>query len=128
MGGFYTDESLMQIMLVTGVLGGGAAWLSGHAIAGTWRPFGYVIGYMMILGAAVRFVHFALFEGTLLSLPSYATDTLYLLAAGLFSWRLTRTNQMVRQYNWLYEREALLSWRARLPKPAEVAGTTAPPV
>ena len=33
---------------------------------------------MAMLGAAVRFVHFALFEGTLLSPASYVADTLYL--------------------------------------------------
>src|SRR5260221_8783517 len=127
MGGFYTNESFLQIVLVTGVIGGGAAWLSGRAIAGTWRPIGHVVGYMMILGAAVRFVHFALFEGTLLSLPSYATDTLYLIVAGTLAWRITRVNQMVRQYNWLYQRASLLTWRERSVKPADVGGTTATP-
>lgn len=128
MGGFYTDESFLQIVLVTGVLGGGAAWLSGRAIAGTWRPLGHVIGYMMLLGAAVRFVHFALFEGTLLSLPSYATDTLYLIGMGMFAWRITRVNQMVRQYNWLYQRVGLLSWRERPGTAADAGGTKATPV
>jgi hypothetical protein len=128
MGGFYVDESLLQIVLVTGVIGGGAAWLSGRAIAGTWRPLGHVIGYMMLLGAAVRFVHFALFEGTLLSLPSYATDTVYLIVTGMLAWRITRVNQMVRQYNWLYERVGLLSWRERSAAPAEVGGSKATPV
>ena len=50
-------------LLVTGVLGGGAAFLAGRAIAQTWRPFWNVVVYMAMLGAAVRFVHFALFEG-----------------------------------------------------------------
>ncbi len=128
MGGFYADESFLQIVLVTGVIGGGAAWLSGRAIARTWRPLGHVIGYMMLLGAAVRFVHFALFEGTLLSLPSYATDTLYLIAAGTLAWRITRVNQMVRQYNWLYQRASLLTWRERAPARTEIDGTKAEPV
>ena len=128
MGGFYVDESLMQIALVTGVLGGGAAWLSGRAIAGTWRPFGHVIGYMLILGAAVRFIHFALFEGTLLSVPSYVTDTIYLIIVGSLAWRITRTNQMVRQYNWLYERTGLMTWRARSATPADSGGTKTTPV
>ena len=128
MGGFYTDESLLQITLVTGVIGGGAAWLAGRAIAGTWRPFGHVTGYMLLLGAAVRFVHYALFEGTLLSLPSYVTDTLYLIAVASLAWRITRTNQMVRQYNWLYQRAGLLSWRERSPAGADGGGTKTTPV
>jgi hypothetical protein len=128
MGGFYTDESLLQIVLVTGVIGGGAAWLSGRAIAGTWRPFGHVICYMLILGAAVRFVHFALFEGTLLSVPSYATDTVYLILVGALAWRITRVNQVVRQYNWLYQRVSLLAWRERSPVRADGDGTKTTPV
>lgn len=125
MGELYADESLLQIVLVTGLIGGGAAWLSGRAIAGTWRPFGHVIGYMALLGAAVRFVHFALFEGTLLSLPSYAADTLYLMAVGALAWRITRVNQMVRQYNWLYERAGLLGWQERAQTRADDGGTKA---
>ena len=50
-------------------MGGGAAALAGRAIAQTWRPFWSVMVYMAMLGAAVRFVHFALFEATLLSPP-----------------------------------------------------------
>ena len=63
----YAPKSLLQVLLVTGVIGGGAAFLAGRAIAQTWRPFWNVLVYMAMLGAAVRFVHFALFEATLLS-------------------------------------------------------------
>ncbi len=55
-------ETLLQVLFVTGLIGGGAAWLAGRAIAQTWRPFWHVVAYMALLGAAVRFVHFALFE------------------------------------------------------------------
>ena len=113
MEGLYTEESLLQIIMVTGVIGGGAALLAGRAIARTWRPLGHLVAYMLMLGAGVRFVHFALFEATLLSPASYAADTLHLLAVGALSWRITRVNQMVRQYNWLYERAGLLNWRER---------------
>ena len=65
----YAEESLLQVLLVTGLIGGGAAFLAGRAIAQTWRPFWHVVVYMALLGGAVRFVHFALFEGTLLSPP-----------------------------------------------------------
>ena len=46
--------------------------------------------YMLILGAAVRFLHFALFEGTLLSLQFYAVDTVVCLIFGLLGFRVTR--------------------------------------
>ena len=109
----YAAESLLQIALVTGVLGGGAAFLAGRAIAQTWRPFWSVVVYMAMLGAAVRFVHFALFEGTLLSVASYGADTIYLLIVSALGWRMTRAAQMATQYYWLYERMSLLTWRSR---------------
>jgi len=109
----YAEESLLQVALVTGVLGGGAAFLAGRAIAQTWRPFWSVVVYMAMLGAAVRFVHFALFEGTLLSPASYLADALYLVIVGALAWRMTRAAQMATQYYWLYERTGLLTWRRR---------------
>jgi hypothetical protein len=109
----YATESWLQVLFVTGILGGGAAWLTGRACADTWRPLRQVIGYMLLLGGAVRFFHFALFEGELLSLPSYLADTLYLTAAGCLSWRITRTTRMTSQYRWLYERTSPVTWRTR---------------
>jgi hypothetical protein len=111
----YDSETLLQVILVTGVIGGGAAFLAGRAIAQTWRPFWSVAVYMAMLGAAVRFVHFALFEATLLSPPSYAADTAYLIVVGALAWRMTRAGQMATQYYWLYERTGPLSWRERPP-------------
>ena len=109
----YAEESLLQVVLVTGVIGGGAAFLAGRAIASTWRPFWHVLVYMAMLGAAVRFVHFALFEGSLLSPASYLADALYLIVIGSLAWRMTRAAQMATQYYWLYERTGPLTWRAR---------------
>ncbi len=111
--GLYATETWLQIALVTGAIGGLAAALAGRAIAQTWRPTWHIVAYMLLLGAAVRFVHFALFEAALLSPASYAVDTLYLLAVGGLAWRLTRTQQMVTQYDWLYERASPLTWRER---------------
>jgi hypothetical protein len=109
----YESESWLQVLLITGVIGGGAAWLAGRALAQTWRPFWHVIGYMALIGAAVRFVHFALFEADLLAPLSYAADTAFLLVAGCLGWRITRTAQMVTQYAWLYERTSPVTWRPR---------------
>ena len=46
---------------------------------------------MLILGAAIRFVHFALFDAELLSPLSYLADTLYVILVGCLAWRVTRT-------------------------------------
>jgi hypothetical protein len=113
MDDLYAHETPLQVLFVTGLIGGGAAWLAGAAIARTWRPFWHLVLYMALLGGAVRFVHFALFEATLLSPASYAADVLYLLVAGTLAWRVTRASQMATQYYWLYERTGPLTWRAR---------------
>jgi hypothetical protein len=115
----YANETALQVFFVTCLIGGGAAWATGRALADTWRPFGQVIVYLLLLGAAVRFAHFALFQGRLFSLPSYLSDTVYLLAVGGLSWRLTRARRMVTQYRWLYERTGLFTWRGRPTPQAE---------
>ena len=71
-------------MLVTVILGGGAAALAGRAIAATWRPWWQVVVYMLILGGAVRFIHFALFGGTLLSVHYYLVDSAVCMAFGIY--------------------------------------------
>ena len=114
---FLTEESSLGVyVLVTVCMGGLAAWLAGRAIAQTWRPFWHLLIYMALLGAAVRFVHFALFEETLLSPILYAEDTLYLMLVGALAWRMTRAAQMATQYYWLFERTSPLTWRARAPE------------
>jgi len=97
----YEEDYLGVFVLVTVVLGGGAAVIAGRAIAQTWRPWWSVILYMLLLGAAVRFIHFALFQGTLLSLHYYFVDTLVAVLFGLWGYRITRKRQMAQQYGFL---------------------------
>jgi hypothetical protein len=101
MGILFEEDSFGVFLLVTVLLGGGAAWLTGRAIAQTWRPWWSLIPYMLILGIAIRFFHVTLFNGTPLSPHYYAVDTcIALLCAGL-GFRLTRKAQMRRQYGFL---------------------------
>ena len=111
MGELYSGESVLQVVLLTVVIGGGAAALSGRAIARAWRPPWQVVIAAFLLGAAARFFHYALFQGELLSLPSYACDTAIFVIAGMLAWRATRANQMVQQYPWLYARSGPFGWR-----------------
>ena len=99
------EHNFGVFLLVTVVLGGGAAWLAGRAIAHTWRPWWHVVFYMLILGAAVRFIHFSLFSGTLISPYYYAVDTTVAIICGLLGFRLTRARQMIRQYGFRVRRE-----------------------
>jgi hypothetical protein len=111
MTSLYAGESVVPIVLVTGLLGGGAACLSGRALARAWRPAWQVAVTALLLGAAARFLHFALFQGELLSAASFCCDTLVFLIVGLVAWRATRAGQMVQQYPWLYARAGPLGWR-----------------
>jgi hypothetical protein len=112
---FYEEDSFGVFILVTIVLGGGASWLAGRAVAATWRPWWQVVVYMLILGAAVRFIHFSLFGGTLLSLHYYAVDTAVCMIAGSFGFRAARAAQMVTQYRWINAPDGMLGWRRREP-------------
>jgi len=111
----YEEDSFGVFVLVTVILGGGAAALSGRAIAATWRPWGQVVAYSFILGAAVRFFHFALFGGTLLSAHYYLVDCAVCLALGLLGFRAARAAQMVTQYRWINVPDGLLRWRKKPP-------------
>jgi len=109
----YEESSFGVFLLVTLVLGGGAAALAGRAIAVTWRPWGQVVAYSFILGLVVRFFHFALFDGTLLSLHYYLVDSAICLAFGLTGFRAARAAQMVRQYRWINVADGPLRWRRK---------------
>jgi hypothetical protein len=111
----YEEGSFGVFLLVTVILGGGAAFLAGRAIAETWRPAWQVAGYSLILGVAVRFFHFSLFGGTLLSAHYYLVDTAVCMAFGFIGFRAARAAQMVTQYRWINEPQGHLRWRRRIP-------------
>jgi len=111
----YEEGSFGVFVLVTIILGGGATALSGRAIATTWRPWWQVVAYSFILGTAVRFIHFSLFGGTLLSVHYYLVDSAVCMAFGFLGFRTARASQMVTQYRWINEAEGLLRWRRKPP-------------
>ena len=112
-GIIYEEDYAGLFLLVTVLMGGGAGFIAGRAIAATWRPWWHVAFYMLILGGAVRFIHFALFEGTLLSAQFYAVDTIVCLIFGFLGFRVTRVAQMTTQYSWINGRAGTLRWRRR---------------
>ncbi|HET7715363.1 MAG TPA: hypothetical protein VFK86_07025 [Bauldia sp.] len=113
MQGLIFERGIADFLLVTLFLGGGAAYLTGRAVAINWRPIVYLVIYLFLLTGAVRFIHFALFEGTLLSLHFFIVDVVVLLVLGGLGFQITRARQMARQYSWIYERAGPISWRLR---------------
>lgn len=111
--GLIWEINLPTFLLVTVALAGGASYMAGRSAALTWRPAAMVIAYSAGLACAARFIHMALFHGTLLTLHYWLVDFGVLLVISLLAFRATRANQMVRQYSWLYDRTGPFSWRKK---------------
>jgi hypothetical protein len=97
-------------MFVTVILAGGAAYLTGRSNARIWGDNISLVIYMVLLAAATRFIHFALFSGTLLSPWYYVVDLIVLLIIAFVGKRFTRAGQMERQYGFEYERRNAFAW------------------
>lgn len=95
------------------LLMGWIAFMTGQALASTWRPWWQVVPYAVMLGLVDRFFVYALFEGELLSETGIMIDTIWLVGVGLVVHRITLVRKMTCQYPWLYARHGLLSWRER---------------
>jgi hypothetical protein len=92
---------------------GGCALMTGRALARVWRPAWQVVPYILLLGAADRFLTYALFEGRLLSLSGFVADVLILMILAGLSYQETRARMMVSQYPWLFDRAGPLVWRRK---------------
>jgi phosphoglycerol transferase MdoB-like AlkP superfamily enzyme len=112
-GILYEEPSAWLFLLVTMVMGGWLAWMTGRAIALTWKPQYQLVIYVLVLGLVVRFIHFALFHATLLTLHFYIVDTVILMAFAFAGWRYNRARQMTTQYRWLFERSGPFGWKPR---------------
>jgi hypothetical protein len=109
------ETSPAAFAVLTLVFGGAGAWMTGRALARGWRPLWPVVIYAALLGLVVRFLHYALAHGSLLSLQYYFIDTVLLVLSGIVAWRTTRARQMVTQYPWLYRRTSPFTWAERTP-------------
>lgn len=109
----FIDGSPLTFFFLTVVFGGIAAWLTGRSVAFGWSPVWLAVLYAIPLGATVRFLHYALFEGTLLNLRYFAADFLVVALVTLLAYWHTRVRQMTTQYGWLCERTSPLTWRRR---------------
>lgn len=113
----YDGFSPWMFLAVTVVMGGAAAWIVGRSVAVGWRPSWTLVVYLLFLACGIRFIHFALFGGNILSVSAFALDALVLLGIGCVGYRYCRSRKMVEQYDWLYERHGLMGWRERAAEP-----------
>jgi len=108
--GLLWEVTFWEFFWVTIVLAGGAAYLTGRAVARSWNSGAQLAFYMILLTAACRFIHFALFSGTLLSLHYYIVDLIVLLIIAFVGRQLTRAKQMTTQYSFDYQRSGPAGW------------------
>lgn len=111
--GLLWEVSIAEFIFVTMILGGGTAWMTGRAVAQTWRTPLQLAWYMIILGLAVRFIHFALFEGTLLSGYYFVVDFIVILIFAFLGMRFTRAGQIAEQYSFAFTRSGPFGWRQK---------------
>jgi hypothetical protein len=104
-------NGVLQFMILTIIMGGGAAFMAGRSLANGWRGIGRLLVYMIPFTVGIRFLHFALFQGQLASLSHFVLHGLIVSGFALIGYRMRRTQQMTTQYPWLYERSGPMSWR-----------------
>lgn len=105
-------NGLGHFILLT-IMGAAAAVASGRAVASTWRPFTILPLYMLALAAVLRFLHYALFQEDMLSVPNFMVAFVITLAGAGYGYRAERSRQMATQYSWLYVQAGPLGWSAK---------------
>jgi len=119
------EISIAEFSLVTVVLGGGAAYMAGRAVARGWQSWLRLVAYVFLLAVAARFIHFSLFHGTFfIPLSGFGTALHYFIVdfvvLAVMAWlgrQRTRALQMATQYAFLYRPAGPLGWRARSQPP-----------
>ena len=107
-GDVYAGEIFL---LLTLVMGGAGAYATGKAVAGSWKSIWLTFAYCLPLSAGVRFLHYALYDETLLSVQYFVVTLVILCLIAAVGFRKMRTEQMTRQYSWIYDKTNSLQWR-----------------
>jgi hypothetical protein len=104
------EATIWEFLFITVILAGGAAYLTGRAVAIAWTGQTQLVVYVFLLTCATRFIHFALFDGTLRSIHYFIVDFVILLIIAFIGQRVTRARQMATQYSFQYGRSGALNW------------------
>jgi len=113
-GILYEEPSFWSFVMVSLLMGGWTAWRTGKSVAEGWGNLvPHVVIYTLLLGLGIRFIHHALFNGTMFSLHYYLIDTAILMVFSIAGFRFTRTKQMSTKYYWLYEKAGPFAWKKK---------------
>ncbi|MBB4006550.1 DUF6867 family protein [Allorhizobium taibaishanense] len=111
---FETDDQVRMVLrFLVVLLGFWTAWRTGKAVAEGWEGYVRVVIYTLLLALVMRFLHHALFDGSMLDAGLYAIDFVVLLVFSLIGFQVRRTRQMSANYYWLYEKTSPLSWKKK---------------
>jgi hypothetical protein len=94
------DKSFWTFLVVVVLLCGGGAFVTGKAIAETWRPFWQVVLYAAMLAGVSRFLHYALFHLKMMDFTSYIVEFIVIFVLAAMGYTLARRRQMATQYGW----------------------------
>ena len=92
--------NMWTFLALTLVIGGAGAFVTGRAMALTWRSQWLGLAYMVPLAGAVRFLHYALFQEPT-TVPQAILCLVVLGLAVMGGFAVARHNQMRRQYPWV---------------------------
>jgi hypothetical protein len=109
----FIEQNWMVFLVLTIIMGGGAALMAGKSLATGWKPLLFVGLYMIPFTLGMRFLNFALFGAQLTSVQYFITHGLIFCAAAYLGYRMKRVAQMTNQYPWLYEKTGPLTWRSK---------------
>ena len=114
-GLLYSDApgALGAFLFFTVVLGGLGGLATGRAVAGSWRSALVLPVALLLLAAAVRFLHYAQAGEDLSSLHFYAVSLVVVALGAAYGYRAKRTEQMCRQYPWLFAKASPVGWADR---------------
>ena len=89
----------------------GCAAITGMALAREWRPARHILPFGVGLVIVDRALVYVLFNASLLSPGGLLLDSYCILMSALLAYHYTLSQQLVRQYPWMYRRFLLFGWR-----------------
>jgi hypothetical protein len=102
----------LWLRLFVDFLGVLAAIATGRSFAASWSPLWLIVPAMVVLAAALHFLHYALFEEDLFSAYYYGVSLLVLLVFAALGYRSKRALQMGSQYRWMFHNAGMF-WSER---------------
>ena len=117
------EGSLWTFVILLLIIGGGCAIMSGRSVAAGWKPAWIAVSYGLLLTFAVRFLHFGLLRGTLMSPYYFVIDAGVLIALALIGYRIAFASQMATQYPWKFVRRGPFNWSTRKNTDQPIAGS-----